>query len=72
MSFLLPQIIKNFKLGITNNVKFDYWYIFGFLATNNVVILYENIYPNNYFRIKPYPIKSILLVTLFILQVTIY
>jgi hypothetical protein len=72
MFILLPQIVRNVRFGNGGDGEFDYWYVIGFLSTRNFIVLYENICPQNYLRIKPYLWETILLITLLVLQVNYF
>lgn len=68
---LLPQIIRNVRIGSGGDGGFDIHYIVGYLATRYAFILYDHACPANVYKIKPSIWLSILLVVCMIAQVRI-
>lgn len=65
---LLPQIVHNTRLG--SNPGFHIHYIFGFIGTRLLLPIYERTCPENRFRLSPNFEIVVVLLSLYLLQVS--
>ena len=45
---MIPQIVRNVRFGYGGDGLFDYGYILGYLASRNLLAVYEHACPYNY------------------------
>ncbi len=67
--FLLPQIAHNIRLGQKPN--FSFYYLFGYIGSRYMFLIYERGCPENRFKLSPHPTLLVLVLFAYLVQVAL-